>query len=122
MTLELLLPYILSAVGGFALRHFNVLGKLGSLIAGPAAPLAPAIPAATTAHPVLDTIKADVSAMASKLMGTHPVLSDAVTAAIKQAVADETSGQVASAKGELLLVIQAAVKAAMADMTATKTS
>ena len=104
ITLASVLPYLL-VIGGYAVRHFELFSKLGALIgiaAGPN-PLAPA-----STGPALPNVT----------LGNHPILSDAVNAAIRQTVADVTAGHVASIKDELKAVAQAAVAAAIADLKA----
>ena len=98
MTLATLMPYLLVAAGYFA-RHFDILGKLFPHLSHSA----PSVPPNTLPVP---TIK----------LGDHPILNDAVNAAIKQAVSDVMAGHIASLRDELRVVISSAIAVAMADL------
>lgn len=98
MTFATLLPYLIAGVGGFLVRHFNLLGKLTGAAAGP------------NPFPVM------LPAVPNITLGSHPVLSDAVNAAIKQAVSDTVSGHLQSVKAEIQAAALAAVNAAVADL------
>lgn len=102
MTLAALMPYLLVA-GGYLIRHFDILGKAASLLAGSNPLASPAAPAKSPVFPSLT-------------LGNHPVLSDAVNAAIKQAVGDAVGGHVTSIRGEIEAAVKAAVSAAVADL------
>ena len=102
MTFSSILPYLL-VIGGYLARHYDVLGKMLSLVGLAAGP-----------NPA-DVASGKPSTVAA---GNHPVLSDAVNAAIKQAVADVTAGHIASLKDELKAVAKAAADAAVADIKA----
>ena len=104
VTLASILPYLL-VVGGYAVRHFEVFSRLRSalgLASGPH-PLVPASPG-----PALPNV----------VLGDHPILSDAVNAAIRQAVADVTAGHVASFREEAKAILKAGLDAAIADLKA----
>ena len=105
MTLATLLPYLIFAAGWLA-RHWDVLGKLLGVLGGGNPFAAPSAPLPVVKIP-LPTV-----------LGSHPVLSDAVNAAIKQAVQDEISGHITSLKSEILLAAKAAAAAAAADLKA----
>lgn len=103
ISLATLVPYLLVA-GGYAIRHFNILGKAASLLGVGGASATPT--------------KAGMPTINVGAPGSHPVLSDAVNAAIKQAVSDVVSGHVSSIKSEIKAAVSAAVAAAVADLKA----
>lgn len=102
MTFSVILPYLLSAVAGWLVKHFGLIESLLGKASGPN----PAAPASKP--PPLPGLN----------VGNHPILSDAVNAAIKQAVQDAVSGHIASLKGEILASAKAAAEAAAADLKA----
>lgn len=112
MTLATLMPYLL-VVGGYLIRHFDLLGKAASLLGG-SNPLAGPTPAPTP----VPAPKATGLPLPA-ILGNHPVLSDAVSAAIKQAVSDAVSGHMTSVQSEIQSAVAAAVAAAVADMKKT---
>lgn len=102
LTLSSILPYLLT-IGIYLLGHYQAVPKLLSLVglaAGPN-PLVPGVPASKTL-----------------VLPNHPILSDAVNAAIQKGVADATAGHIASLKDELVAVAKAAAEKAVADTKA----
>lgn len=97
MSVSALLPYLL-VIGGYLVRHYDLVSKVLGLVGLPGLH-APA-PSASDGKPA------------------GPIVSDAVQAAIKQAVADVTAGHIASLKDELKAVAKAAADAAVADIKA----
>lgn len=101
MTFAALLPFLLSAAGGFAVRHFNILGKLASMLGNGNIRKDPPMPTLSPAPLNVETI-----------------LKDAVLAAIRQAAADAFSGHLQSIKQEIVVAVQVAIKAAASDLKA----
>lgn len=105
MTISALMPYIL-VVGGYLLRHYEVGSKLAAILGGGSSPSNPAAPA-------VPTPPAPPPAPPAPILGNHPVLSDAVTAAIRQAVADITGGHLQGLRAEIMAIAKAAADAAV---------
>ena len=105
MTISTLMPYIL-VVGGYLIRHYEVGSKLAALLGGSSSPSNPATPTGPTPP-------APPPAPPAPILGNHPVLSDAVTAAIRQAVADITGGHLQGLRAEIMAIAKAAADAAI---------
>ena len=97
ITFASLLPYLLGAVV-YLLGHFQVITKLLQSIAGP--------------QPFLP------SKLPSIVSGSHPVLSDAVNAAIAKAVSDVSTGHYIGLRAELMAMVEASVSKAVSDLKA----
>lgn len=102
MTFAVILPYLIAGGVGFLVRHFDLFGKLLGAAAGPNPLASPG----GSAPPPLPSVR----------LGNHPVLSDAVNAAIKAAVNDAVNGHLESVKAEITNAALAAVNAAVADL------
>src|SRR6185437_4315759 len=78
VTFEVILPYLIAGAAGWAVRHLDLLQKLKTALAGPH-PVVPASPGPASAHPVLDVIRADVSAVTSSVGKQWPRIFDPST-------------------------------------------